>query len=446
MPSATVRRRWLVPVLGVIAGCMLGPFVSGVGSAVKASAVGGRTFYVDSTSGHDRASGASPASAWQSLARASAARLGPGDRLLLKSGGRWSGTLAINSSGARTSRIVIDAYGRGPRPLIDTGGCVRLIGSWLIVRHLAVDDCDWAGFDLRGQHEDVVGSLSTHNEAGVAVELGSSDNLIAHNQLVANNRMSVLTQTPTNDDSGAFGVALNGDRNVVAYNTITGSDAFSYDYGRDGSAVEIYGGRDNVVHHNLAVDNNDFTELGNPRTANNVYAYNAVRSSLGRSVFLTTRGAKTSLGPVEGTRVYNNTVYETGATSQGFVCYAGCDAGILSLRNNIIDAAWKAGYADGPVDENDDLFAHGILQFSKGPASFVADPRFLAPTAGNLQLGTSSPAIDRGVSLGYRRDILGRPVPLDGNGDGASRPDLGAYERCPPRGRRPASCRTGTAR
>lgn len=439
MPSATARRRWLVPVLGVFVGCILGPFVC-IRSVVAAPPTGARTFYVDAVGGNDAAAGTSPATAWRSLTQASAAELRPGDRLLLKRGVRWSGTLAIGGSGSGANRIVIDAYGSGRAPLITTGGCVRLLGSWITVRDLAVDGCDWAGIELRGNHEIVAANRSSHNVVGVSVHLGSSDNLIDHNILVANNRMSVLTQSPTDDDSGAFGIALNGDRNVVVHNTISGSDAFSYDYGRDGSAIEIYGGRDNVVLYNLAFDNNDFTELGNPRAANNTYAYNVVRSSLDRSVFVTTRGGKTRLGPVEQTRVYNNTVYETGARSQGFVCYAGCDAGILTLRNNIIDAVWKVGYADGLVDEDADLFAHGILQFAKGPASFVADPRFVAPAAGNLQLSASSRAVDRGISLGYRRDMLGRLVPLDGNEDGTPRPDLGAYERCPSRGR-PASCR-----
>jgi hypothetical protein len=67
--------------------------------------------------------------------------------------------------------------------------------------------------------------------------------------------MSVLTPTPTNDDCGAFGVLLSGDRTEVAYNTISGSDAFSYDYGRDGSAIEVYGGQANFIHDNLGIDN-----------------------------------------------------------------------------------------------------------------------------------------------------------------------------------------------
>lgn len=76
--------------------------------------------------------------------------------------------------------------------------------------------------------------------------------------------MSVNTSTPTDDDSGAFGVLLNGNETVVAYNTISGHDAFSYDYGRDGCAIEIYAGRDNVIHHNEASDNDCFASSETP--------------------------------------------------------------------------------------------------------------------------------------------------------------------------------------
>ena len=58
---------------------------------------------------------------------------------------------------------------------------------------------------------------------------GLSDNTIVANTIRDNNKMSVNTPGG-DDDSGAFGVLLNGDRNEVANNTISGSDAFSYDY------------------------------------------------------------------------------------------------------------------------------------------------------------------------------------------------------------------------
>src|SRR5205823_2495475 len=158
------------------------------------------------------------------------------------------------------------------------------------------------------------------------------------------------------DDSGAFGVLLQGDRTEVAHNRISGSDAFSYDFGRDGSAVEVFGGRDNLIRDNLAVDNQAFTELGGSRSAGNTYAYNVVFSALPTSTFVVTRGAGSRFGPVRDTRLFNNTVVLTGAHSQGFVCYAGCGPDIATLRDNIVEALWKVGYADRPANEDYDLF------------------------------------------------------------------------------------------
>ena len=67
------------------------------------------------------------------------------------------------------------------------------------------------------------------------------------------------------DDSGAFGFLINGSDNEFAGNTITGSTAVSYDFGHDGSAFEIFNGNRNRIHHNVAVDNNVFSELGRDR-------------------------------------------------------------------------------------------------------------------------------------------------------------------------------------
>jgi phosphatidylinositol-3-phosphatase len=169
--------------------------------------------------------------------------------------------------------------------------------------------------------------------------------------------------------------------------------------------------------------------LGNPRSADNTFAYNLVRSGLQSSTFLVTRGGQSSLGPVLGTRVYNNTVYFTGSSSQGFVCYAGCSPDVLSMRNNIIQAVWKVGYADAPLDEDNDVFYRGILQFTKGSHSIVASPQFVNATNQDFHLAAASPAVDRGVEEGYTRDLDYNSVPTDGNGDGLAVPDAGVFER-----------------
>jgi hypothetical protein len=389
----------------------------------------GSAFYVDSAGGNDSNSGTSEASAWRTLGRANNAPLAPGERLLLKRGSVWTEALRLNRSGAAGNPITVGAYGAGALPIIrGVSSCVELTGSHLVLQEVQTDNCTWAGVEVSGNNNRVQNSLITNNVAGVHVRSGATNNSVLNNVLRDNNRMSVLTVFPTDDDSGAFGVLLHGDNTEVAFNTISGCDAFSYDYGRDGGAIEVYGGRNNTIHHNLAFDNDAFSELGNSRSADNTFAYNVVRSSLATSVFLVTRGATSGYGPVARTRLYNNSVYFTGATSQGFVCHGGCNSDVLIMRNNVIQAVWKVGYADAPFDEDYDLFFGGILQFTRGSHSLVANPAFVDAPNGNLRLQSSSPAIDRGTGVGLTQDFDGVAVPQDGDGNGSALPDMGAFE------------------
>jgi myo-inositol-hexaphosphate 3-phosphohydrolase len=400
-----------------------------IAAATAPSVVAHRSYYVDSIRGNDQNPGTSPERPWRSLEKASSASLAPGDRLLLSRRGTWTGTLTIDSHGTRAGRVVVGAYGRGPLPRLGgASSCLVVTGTYVVVRELHLHDCSWAGIYLSGSRNRVERTLVTGNAAGVYIKAGAVENAILGNRLVDNNRMSVLTPWPEDDDAGAFGVLVHGDRNEIAYNTIQNSDAFSYDYGRDGSAIELFGARKNSVHHNFAIDNDAFAELGESGTADNTFAYNVVRSSLTQSVGLVTRGYTSGRGPVRNTRLFNNTIYFTGSSSRGFVCHGGCAADILRMRNNIVVARAKAGYADGPLDEDYNLFFGGRLQFSRGSHSVVRDPGFVAQARGNLRLRRASPAVDRGVDLGYRVDFDRRPARLDGNGDGRQAPDLGAFE------------------
>src|SRR5207247_4087486 len=144
---------------------------------------------------------------------------------------------------------------------------------------MQMQDC-WSGVRIPGgaSFNRVQDSVLAGNIAGVLVSDGASDNAIVGNTFQNNNKMSVNTPGGY-DDSGAFGVLLNGDRNEVAYNHISGSVAFSYDYGQDGAAVEIYKGQGNSLHHNTAVDNHAFSELGDPRTRDNTSASTLVKPS-----------------------------------------------------------------------------------------------------------------------------------------------------------------------
>jgi hypothetical protein len=232
-------------------------------------------------------------------------------------------------------------------------------------------------------------------------------------------------------DAGAVGIALHGDDNEVAYNTISGSDTCSRFYGRDGSAVEVYGGQRNVVHHNRAINNNNFTELGNPRSSDTTYAYNIVTSTLKEGHFLTTRGGKSGYGPVYRTKAYNNSVYLTGSSAYAVQCNSGCGPSILSLRNNIIWSADKLGHADATFDEGDNIYwsPGGVtrLWYAIAASSLKVDPRWVNPSAGDFNLQSSSPAINAGsthaLNMGFTKDYDGAVVPQGGS------VDIGAQER-----------------
>lgn len=392
----------------------------------------GKTYYVDATAGNDSRTGRSPSKAWKTLDRVNSVTLEPGDAVLLKRGSVWNERLRILNSGEAGGRIVVSPYGSGRKPKIrGASTCVEVEGDYVTIRKLAIKGCSWAGVGISGQHNVLKGNWIGNNVAGVYLKGTAQYNKVTKNRLMKNDKMIVLTENKSNDDSGAFGVLIHGDHNEVSYNSIDRSAALSYDYGMDGAAIEIYGGSDNYIHHNTARDNDVFAELGEPGTDDNVFAFNAVTSDLEDSVFLVARGSDSGRGPVDGTVAHHNSVYMTGQTSQGFVCYAGCDSDSLSLRNNIIKAVWKVGYADGPIDTDYNIFSGGNAQFEMGSHSIFANPRWVDPGSGDLHLRPASSAVDSGKWLGYNRDLDGTPLPVDGDESGSARVDRGAYEYTP---------------
>ena len=211
-----------------------------------------------------------------------------------------------------------------------------------------------------------------------------------------------------------------------SYNTITDNWAASADFGTDGSAVEIYGGIGSLVHHNTASNNRTFTELGNNRSADTTYAYNQVTSSLRDSEFLITRGDADFFGPVRGTVAVNNSVKLTGANSLGFSCYAGCTAGYFSLYNNVLDVAGRIGYLEGTMTGGNNVYWRGSmagLQLMSGDR--YVDPQF---RGARLIPSSNSPLVDAGRPSPMKKDLSGRKVGVDGNGDGRRGADIGAYE------------------
>ena len=82
------------------------------------------TYYVDSWGGDDGRDGKSSVKAWRSLKNVNTTEFLPGDSILFKCNGIWSGQLWPKGSGKKGSPIVISKYSQGNLPIFNGEGKV----------------------------------------------------------------------------------------------------------------------------------------------------------------------------------------------------------------------------------------------------------------------------------------------------------------------------------
>ena len=82
----------------------------------------GTPYYLDSLSGRDDNSGVSASAPWKSLSKVNSTTFHPGDRILFKSAGVWTGQLWPKGSGTLEHPIMIDKYGGDTLPVINGAG------------------------------------------------------------------------------------------------------------------------------------------------------------------------------------------------------------------------------------------------------------------------------------------------------------------------------------
>jgi hypothetical protein len=449
-------------VLALSAAALPTPFF---GPATPAEAAT-RTYYLDCNSGSDSNSGLGTGSAWRSLNKANNASLAPGDSLLLKRDCTWTGTLKARWRGSANARITISAYGSGALPKIQNSSSdlsngqtytsVDITGSYLTIQYLQTTVVNppvssgcrnnpigfFVGFNFRNPDNTANGgsynilrySRATHAMAGVHFNNNTHHDQVLHNTLTDNNVMNVLTPRSFNayDDIGAWGIVLKGQHQEIAYNYLARNNAFcTYDTPPQGNSIEVFEAQDSVIHHNTAYGDRVFSELGGSsgnRVDGLTYAYNLVVSGVRDARFIVTRGGDNPFGPTYRVKLYNNTVYFTGAESQGIICGAGCGTNILTAVNNVIWAEGKAVYTDGPITENHNIYWNTagtpFVQFSGftlNNSSMLRNPRFMSISNRNFRLQSTSPAINVGALTSWTTDLDGRVVPQ-------SITDLGGYE------------------
>jgi hypothetical protein len=268
--------------------------------------------------------------------------------------------------------VTVTAYGLGSLPVISLshdGATVSLYGShdtiknlWLVGAAPGSWICGGAttpaghvdGVDIYAgaMNNTITGVTATGFYAAIFIMTGSSGNTIQNSTLKNNTELD--TNSPSGS-SGAFGVLLWGDGNTIQNNYINGNQACSLAYGRDGSAIEVFGGSNNVISSNTASNDNAFAELGSFSghvASGNSFTGNTVSDgSAGQGVtFLVTRGSVDHDGPVCNTTATSNSVNLTKRGDEGVVSYAwqSGDGTLLTLTGNYLNLGKnQAFYEDG---------------------------------------------------------------------------------------------------
>ena len=380
----------------------------------------GRSFYLD-CNGNDRASGTSAGTAFRTLNKVSGLSLLAGDKVLLKRGCTFTGSLVAKSSGTAAAPIVYTTYGEGAAPTIvlNIDSEAVLVGG----NHLVFDGLNltstrpapagtgkcastpvaWrVGFAVTGQYNTVQNSSASGFMAGVHLMPGANNNRVLSNTLTNNNVMKKNTAGVYDDDSGAWGVLVNSNGNEVANNTFSGNWACSEDYGVDGASVELYEASGNNVHHNLSTEDITFTELGGTPTSqseNNTFSYNRYAPVKVGGAMIVLRGTKSHWGGNPGTVFHHNVGY---MVDLGIICSDGCAPSILKAHDNILwqrDAASGIApaanmtpmWADAPFTEYNNVFwkttGRPYVSIDGGSLSAtdrIADPLFVNASALNF--------------------------------------------------------------
>jgi hypothetical protein len=123
----------------------------------------GKTYYIDSVDGNDNNSGLSSDDAWASLNNVNSTCFQPGDRILFKAGTSYTGCLNLQGCGIEGFPIVVDMYGDGSKPCIDSEGLSHQTVLLSNVEYWEVNNLELVGGDELGVYVYANNCGTTHH-------------------------------------------------------------------------------------------------------------------------------------------------------------------------------------------------------------------------------------------------------------------------------------------
>jgi hypothetical protein len=277
----------------------------------------------------------------------------------------------------------------------------------------------------------VQGNVIQHNSAssgsggGIGVYFGSP---ILKNNLILNNIAGI-----------GGGIDFGGASDVtILHNTIVGNSATEF-----GGGISIDAAGNALIEDNKIMRNNGATEGGGVwvvNEADEVFVQNLIvgnTASQGGGVYLSVPAS------VTGMLWVNNTIANNNSADGSAVWAGGFDDNDTFWNNLIIGSKGQTAFVcDATYDPNPPIIQYTDAYAANGTGfqgscgndagqngNISLDPLFVSGT--NFQLQASSPVIDMGSNSAPdlpKKDLAGKPRIVDGDGDGDTIIDMGAYE------------------
>lgn len=420
-----------------------------------------KTYYLDSTNGNDSNMGNSESNAWKSLAKIESVKLNAGDTVRFKRGSAFAKMLIITSSGTNGKNITLTDFGSKelPPPLFtnsnfkqdDFGNCIKIKGSNIVIENLLfhhtvtygegvyTTDGGWKEWEMGALYIDK-GVENCHIRNNEFFDCVASIRSYGTNVLIEHNYIHDCNRPLRKWNWGPIGIWIGNDYQEVRYNkiiNIRGEDPNYISDGADGGAIEIDDERYNKthisIHHNFTQDCQGFLEIVlNDVISTKAPIYEGFNISYNvcddYSAFCKIREAKKCT-------IDNNTVIrrKKNSNEKGILVFKGNNT-LNKVRNNIfvstVDVPVFTSYnTPETIIQNNLYYSFGTMTMGNdgpGSSAILADPIFInllsANSAADFAVQSESPAIDKGIIIGYTVDFSQSPVPKGGG------VDIGAFE------------------